>query len=61
MAPCRRRLANLESPPLTEFVTADPATHDASIASLGLLAEITTSADVLEALSVTAKHETVNA
>ena len=40
---------------------ADPATHDASIASLSLLAEIATSADVLEALSVTAKHETVNA
>jgi nicotinamidase-related amidase len=33
---------------------ADPATHDASIASLGLLAEITTSAEVLAALSVTA-------
>ena len=33
---------------------ADPATHDASIASLGLLAEITTSAEVLEALSATA-------
>jgi len=29
---------------------ADLATHDASIASLGLLAEITTSTDVLEAL-----------
>src|SRR6476469_4374986 len=40
---------------------ADPATHDASIASLGLLAEITISADVVEALSVTAKHQTVNA
>ena len=40
---------------------ADPATHDASIASLGLLAEITTSAEVLEALSVTARPETVNA
>ena len=34
---------------------ADPATHDASIASLGLLAEITTSADVLDALSVNAR------
>lgn len=33
---------------------ADPATHDASVASLGLLAEITTSAEVLAALSVTA-------
>ncbi len=40
---------------------ADPATHDASIASLGLLAEITTSAEVLEALSVTARQEAVNA
>ncbi len=40
---------------------ADPATHEASIASLGLLAEITTSADVLEALSATARPETVNA
>src|SRR6478609_302691 len=34
---------------------ADPATHDASIASLGLLAEITTSAEVLDALSVNAR------
>jgi nicotinamidase-related amidase len=40
---------------------ADPATHDASIASLGLLAEITTSTAVLEALSVTARPEAVNA
>jgi nicotinamidase-related amidase len=31
--------------------SSDPATHDASIASLGLLAEITTSTEVLEALS----------
>ena len=30
---------------------ADPATHDASIASLGLLAEITTTAEAVEALS----------
>ena len=30
---------------------ADPATHDASIASLGLLAEIATSAEVIAALS----------
>src|SRR6478735_2449486 len=34
---------------------ADPASHDASIASLGLLAEITTSAEVLEALAVAGK------
>ena len=34
---------------------ADPAIHDASINSLGLLAEIATSADVLDALSVSAK------
>jgi nicotinamidase-related amidase len=40
---------------------ADPATHDASIASLGLLAEITTSTAVLEALSVTSRPEAVNA
>lgn len=39
---------------------ADPATHDASIASLGLLAEIATSAEVLEALSVTATPVTLN-
>jgi nicotinamidase-related amidase len=35
---------------------ADPATHDASIASLGLLAEITTSAEVIDALRVTGKE-----
>jgi nicotinamidase-related amidase len=40
---------------------ADPAAHDASIASLGLLAEITSSAEVLEALSVDTQPETVNA
>ena len=40
---------------------ADPATHDASIASLGLLAEITTSADILDALSAATKPETVSA
>ena len=39
---------------------ADPATHDASIASLGLLAEIAPSAEVLEALSVTATPVTLN-
>jgi nicotinamidase-related amidase len=39
---------------------ADPATHDASIASLGLLAEITTSAEVLDALRVAGK-DAVNA
>src|SRR5664279_5746507 len=39
---------------------ADPSTHDASIASLGLLAEITTSAEVLEALCVTATPVTLN-
>jgi len=36
---------------------ADPATHDAS---LGLLAEIATSAEVLEALCVTATPVTLN-
>jgi len=40
---------------------ADPATHDASIASLGLLAEITSSAEVLDALAVPAASETVSA
>jgi biuret amidohydrolase len=30
---------------------ADPATHNASIASLGLLAEITTTAEAVQALS----------
>ena len=39
---------------------ADPATHDASIASLALLAEIATSAEVLEALCVTATPVTLN-
>lgn len=40
---------------------ADPATQDASIASLGVLAEISSSQEVLEALSVTAAPEAVNA
>lgn len=40
---------------------ADPATHAASLASLGLLAEITTSADVLAALSVTSAPGGLNA
>ncbi len=40
---------------------ADPATHDASIASLGLLAEIATSDDILEALAVVSKRETATA
>src|SRR6478672_10220529 len=40
---------------------ADDATHQASLASLGLLAEIATCAEVLEALAVTARRETVDA
>lgn len=33
---------------------ADPAAHDAAIASLGLLGEITTTAEAVEALSAVA-------
>ena len=35
---------------------ADPATHEASIGSLGLLAEITSSTEVLAALSTRSKE-----
>jgi nicotinamidase-related amidase len=40
---------------------ADPATHDASVASLGLLAEIATSAEVIGAFAAAAKPGAVDA
>ena len=46
MAQSRRRLPNLEGPPLTEFVTADPATHAA------LRAAVKTTLDALVTTSL---------
>lgn len=40
---------------------ADPATHDASIGSLGLLAEIVTSAEILDTLAASTEQRPVNA